>query len=363
MVVDTARISENRGPGYLGASVRYHTNGGRTSAPSVMALVEARIWELPYAAVLMSLVPTMGPVYWPLSTPHGPGHFGWPTRMGGLVTTMTTSSFSTVFGASVQVMHKELMRRLVSLARSVTPDKVHDARTTIRRLLATLSGYKRFFEVAPRRRYIAALKQVAHKLDALRDADVMQTSMIGILNHAGPSPTREREALLALTSRGCIQKRSALEADIASGRWSARLTRLRCAATAALANIQSAKSIPYSVAHIVERKRKRLRSSLDYHGRAPRALHRLRSKVREMRYLLEQALSLGCQGSRFEIARLCKLQDALGALHDAWVLSRTIKKKPGCDHATGEFARGMEQQQKRLFDGYRKTRKALLRLW
>jgi CHAD domain-containing protein len=260
-------------------------------------------------------------------------------------------------------MHRELTRRLVSLARSVTPDKVHDARTAIRRLLATLSGYKLFFEVAPRRRYIVALKLVAHKLDALRDADVMQASMIGILNHAGAFPTKEREALLALTSRSRIQKRSALEADIASGRWSARLTRLRRAATAALSNIQSTKSIPYCVSHILKRRRKRLRSSLDYHGRAPRALHRLRSKVRKMRYLLEQARSLDCQGSRLEIARLCKLQDALGALHDAWVLSRSIKKKPGCNRAIAEFESGMEQQQRRLFDGYRKTRRALLRLW
>jgi CHAD domain-containing protein len=250
------------------------------------------------------------------------------------MTKISASKVSAGLRESVRVMHDDLTRKLLALARSVTPAKVHDSRTAIRRLLAVLGGYKRFFRVAPRHRYIVELKQMTTKLDALRDADVMQKTMIDVSAHAKRSTIGERHALLGLTRRNRLQRLAALEADIASGRWSTRITRLRCSAAAALSDVKSPTSMRSSVSHILKRCRRRLRSALDYDGREPRTLHRLRSKVRRMRYLLEQAHSLERERSRLEIRRSCKLQDSLGELHDACFVRAPSLRRPSASPST-----------------------------
>jgi CHAD domain-containing protein len=266
-------------------------------------------------------------------------------------------------GENVRGMHSELTQRLMALQRSITPDRVHDARTAIRRLLAVLSGYKEFFKVVPRRRYVLALKQMTSKLDALRDADVMQKTLQGFSANAERSTSEERHALIGMTSRNRQQRLAALKADIALGRWTTRIAQLQCSASAALTDIKTPISVQSSVAHILKRCRQRLRSALDYHGRAPRRLHKLRAKVRKMRYILEQATFSHHEKSRLEIARLCSLQESLGALHDAWVLRRAVRARLGDDYAGGDLARKQSRQKKHLLSTYQEDRRALLHVW
>jgi CHAD domain-containing protein len=156
---------------------------------------------------------------------------------------------------------------------------------------------------------------------------------------------------------------AALKADIALGRWTTRIAQLQCSASAALADIKSPIAAKSSVAHILKRCRRRLRSALDYHGRAPRRLHKLRSKVRRMRYVLEHATFSGHEKPRLEIKCLCGLQESLGALHDAWVLRRAVRARLGADYAGGDLARKQSRQKKHLLSTYQEDRRALLHVW
>jgi CHAD domain-containing protein len=266
-------------------------------------------------------------------------------------------------GRNVRRLHGEIMQSLAELQHSITPDSVHDARTAIRRLLGVLSGYKPLFKGAPRRKYVRALKRMTAKLDAIRDADVMQKTVLDLAGNAARSKSKERRALIGMTCRNRRQRMATLSADMASGRWRTRVARLQYLASASLTDIKSPGSAQSSVPRILKRGRRRLRSALDYHGNAPRHLHRLRSKVRRMRYILELAASLDHDASRLEIERLHRLQESLGALHDAWVLHRAVKKRLGDEFDGGHLTRKLRKQRRQLFRAYRSDRKALLHEW
>src|ERR1700722_10633139 len=154
-------------------------------------------------------------------------------------------------GENVRGMHGELTQRLMALQHSVTPDSVHDARTAIRRLLAVLSGFKEFFKVAPRRRYVLALKQMTGKLDRLRDADVMEKALLGFSANAERSTSEEQHALIGMTRRNRRLQLATLNSDIAIGRWGTRIAQLQCSASAALTDIKSPVSVQSRVAHIL----------------------------------------------------------------------------------------------------------------
>jgi hypothetical protein len=99
--------------------------------------------------------------------------------------------------------------------------------------LAVLSGYREFFKVVPRRRYVLALKQMTAKLDALRDADVMQKTIRGFSANAERPTSEERHALIGMARRNREQRLATLNSDIALGRWTTRIAQLQCSASAA----------------------------------------------------------------------------------------------------------------------------------
>ncbi len=75
---------------------------------------------------------------------------------------------------TIQHLQESLDSTIVGLSRAVTPDTVHKTRTASRRLRAVLCAFKRALNRTVFRRYAAALEELAHHLEAVREADVTQ---------------------------------------------------------------------------------------------------------------------------------------------------------------------------------------------
>jgi CHAD domain-containing protein len=264
---------------------------------------------------------------------------------------------------SLRSMHHDLARDLMALSRSIRPSTVHAARTSARRLRAILSGYKRFLHPAARRRYVAALREVTEQLNALRDADVMQTAVIHMTHCTADTLDRQQHGLARLMHRRRLHKLIVLKADIGSSRWSSRLTRLQRLASGPLLIAAPQMSVAAIVSRVLQRGRRRLCSALRYRGRGPRMLHKLRSKVRAMRYLLEHAQSLTLTESGAEIGRLNKMQHCLGVIHDSWVLNQTLKKRHLYPQAVAGLSSESKRQGTRYLAIYHKQRTMLLHSW
>jgi CHAD domain-containing protein len=259
-------------------------------------------------------------------------------------------------------MHNDLARTLSALSRSVTPSTVHAARTSSRRLRAILSGYRKFLRPVARRRYVATLEEVTRKLDALRDADVMQKAMV-LSSQRDYSLDGEFNGLSRLMSRNRLHKLLDLKTDIESESWTSRMTRLQRSASGPLLLVERERAELSILSHVLHRERRRLRAALRYRGHGSRSLHRLRSKIRRMRYLLEHAQSLRVTGLGPEIERLHKLQDCLGSVHDGWVLNRTLKKQRLYPQAVAALSSVRKRHRQRLLVTYHKQRTALLHAW
>jgi triphosphatase len=198
-------------------------------------------------------------------------------------------------GLSLKVVLLRLQRRfelkLATLKRRVTPDSVHEARTAARRLRALLHGFRTQLSAAPAHRYRYLLKRVTRELGTLRDADVAQQNVAVLAKGAHG---RRRDALDAL-SRGFDQRRhrlaGKLQAELAKSAWSADVKELKAAA----ATLILPNSLPIAAVtrSLLAHRRRRMRARIRKTARTKHALHRLRSRVKRLRYFLEESARFG----------------------------------------------------------------------
>jgi CHAD domain-containing protein len=82
---------------------------------------------------------------------------------------------------------------------------------------------------------------------------------------------------------------------------------------------------------------------------APDALHRLRIRVRRLRYLAEMYWQI--RGIAPSASQLKALQDALGALQDAWVLTRWLRREAALARRRGDTALSRDAAREARFWG------------
>lgn len=270
---------------------------------------------------------------------------------------------TTALRQSIQHLQRSLDRTLLGLSRAVTPDTVHGTRTAARRLRAVLCAFRRALSPTALRHYAATLQELAHDLDAVREADVTQQA-ISILSqeHAGQS----RDELNGL-KRAVAQNRSRTVCDLESAMgadlWIARLMKLRCVASDPSLIVVTQEPMSSMTQRVLKRRRRRLRAALRYRGHASRRLHRIRLKIKTLRYLLEQCESSYSSVACPEVKQLRELQDCLGDLHDAWCLRRALKRHWRYRRATTELSADIKTRRTELFHSFRKHRRELRRLW
>jgi CHAD domain-containing protein len=259
-------------------------------------------------------------------------------------------------------LQRRLEMNLEALQRHVTPQSVHDVRTAARRLRAILQIFKRQLSPPLAQDYRRSLKRVTRGLGRVRDADVAHQYVANLVSVA--HRRRRRRGKLALLSADLNRRRLRLalklRAQIAEPSWAERVSMLRSAASARDLVLLNKEPIGTAASALVTKRRRRLRARLLKSKRIPRALHRLRLRVKALRYLCEEAGSLGAAGvDPGEVVAIVRLQDCLGQLHDL----EALRHEATNDHAPRELRVRVVARRKDLLRAYDEQRWILLHLW
>jgi len=263
----------------------------------------------------------------------------------------------------IQRLQQSIDRELEGLSRAVTPDTVHGTRTAARRLRAVLRAFRRELNPAALHRYGAALQDLARDLDAVRDADVAQLTISSRCQKRFGATHEGFDGLKALVAKNRSRAVRDLQSVMDADTWSARFVNLQLVASDPGLIVESQQPMTSIALRVLQHRRRRLRAALRYRGQAPRALHRLRLKIKTLRYLLELCVTAHHGMARAELEQLRELQDCLGDLHDAWCLRRVLKNQSRHRGAAAGLSAKLKARQKELFDKFRKHRRKLLRIW
>ncbi|MBV8150815.1 MAG: CHAD domain-containing protein [Candidatus Eremiobacteraeota bacterium] len=223
-------------------------------------------------------------------------------------------------GQAVRKRVDEFLRFDVLIRFRGEAEDVHRARSAIRKLRAVLRGFRWFLD----RRRVEALRSdlrwLAGELGAIRDADV---ALAGLRDRAQRLPETDApyvgqalEPLLRTRETARRRLDHALDGD----RYFALLDRTEAFAALPTTRGECAALTAGELAERTLRKNaKKLRKAVRkaQTDSEPRALHRVRIRVRNGRYAAEACA--GVAGKRAErlAKRLHRLQDALGAINDA----------------------------------------------
>jgi triphosphatase len=261
-------------------------------------------------------------------------------------------------------LQRRLESKLATLKRRVTPNSIHEARTAARRLRALLQGFRAQLSSSSSHRYRYWLKRVTRELGTLRDTDVAQQN-IAVL--ARTAHGRRRDALDVL-SLGLDQRRhrlaGKLQAKMAKSAWTADVQKLKAAAADAALILPNGLPIAAVSRSLLAHRRRRMRARLRKATRSERSLHRLRIKVKRLRYFLEESAKFGAGlGSARELRLLKDLQDCLGQLHDLVVLQDLSRGGDSSRVARKALRKKCDARWKQLLCDYDEWRVALLHLW
>jgi len=248
--------------------------------------------------------------------------------------------------------------KLKALQSHATPNNVHQARSAARRVRAILTVFKQDLPKELSRDYVPALKRVTRKLGQIRDIDVAQRSIDRLSPVSQEGHGDAIKALkLALNTRRARMV-FAMQSEWLTSLGGQRLiTRLRA---------EGLRATPMNVTGAVRlsRRRKRLRARLLKCKSGSEALHRLRRKVKILRYASEELQVRGTARIREEeLAGLAGLQEVLGRLQDFQSL-REVLRRHGRYRRTIKALRARAAiRRRRLLRDFMERRSALLRVW
>jgi CHAD domain-containing protein len=260
-----------------------------------------------------------------------------------------------------QTQHS-LERKLNALSHDVAPATVHACRTQARRMRAFLRAFRQAFNAAELTCYENALRRLTHGLGPARNADVAQ-QMIERLAEDRCVPREDGlEDLRTIASQARIRAVWDLKARMIDKAWIRRLERLRRAASNPALIVESPVPMAVMTARVLRRRRRRLRRQLRAYRRSPKALHKLRLKVKTLRYVLE-CVAPQDGVVRAEIKELRLLQNCLGEYHDEWTLRRRLARQRRYSRATINIRSRLLGHREELLHNIEKHRDHLLRIW
>ncbi len=217
-----------------------------------------------------------------------------------------------------------LMRRLatnfaraaVSVGRNPGPDNLHQLRINVRRLRAVLRALEG--ELNPR---LSAelqfdLKNLTRETGRLRDADTRRVLLLPRLRDTLDLPVALKRDCATLVEQARVDERRFLKARMREAIWTKRLARIRALAC----NDEMVAWLTLSVEEVVAlslgRQLRDLQLRMRRRGAGARRLHRLRRRIRDVRYAAEALLPMARRRAAPLAKTLQKLQDRLGAMHD-----------------------------------------------
>ncbi len=212
------------------------------------------------------------------------------------------------------------------------PEALHDLRVAVRRLRAVVRVFAPAFPPRWREHLISELHWLGEITGPVRDLDV-QLTRTQLYGRALPAGHRAGLAALRTymdTER--TRRRADLLAGLDSRRYFRLLLRLEGFALARsqtpMRNAAAHEPITQAGAHHARRawRRLRRRGNKIKGAPAPEDLHALRIRAKRLRYLLEFLQELTGKRGRTLVKRLVRLQDLLGAYHDAVVTAEFVHR-------------------------------------
>jgi len=256
-----------------------------------------------------------------------------------------------------------LDRNLSALNRAVTPAAVHRSRVSARRLRVFLRVFLHAPAPTTVDRHIEALRQFGHYLDAVREADVVQEAILRLAGKRKSPAATQFAGIYARTVRERARAVRKLEVRVNAGTWTRRIKRIRGLAGESSPIAESRDPIARPAMRQLEKRRRRLLAALRRECKTPLKLHRLRLKIKFLRYLCEEWPwpSRGLQQS--QIKQLRGLQSCLGDLHDGWQLQEIFLGDTRFPDAARELSFRLAIEQRQHMSEFRRRRNGLLRAW
>ncbi|MGC1523251.1 MAG: CHAD domain-containing protein [Steroidobacteraceae bacterium] len=255
-----------------------------------------------------------------------------------------------------------LDRAAATLAAAPSPAAIHRTRVAARRLRVLLNVHARTLESKARKRYRRELKKLADDLEPAREADVARRLLLALARNSSGDVGASR-GLCERAVRRCESTAAALRETLAGAAWRRRLAQLQqlsVLTSLAKENDDSAATVTH---RLVTRYRRRLRSALSDAGSNPAKLHRIRLKIKSMRYLLEACLPRSAIEKNEELKRLRRIQNCLGDIHDAENVRKTLRAERTDRKTAHEFRERLKNRKGRRLRDFKKDREALTRLW
>lgn len=241
-----------------------------------------------------------------------------------------------------------LDQNLDALARAATPAAVHEGRIAARRLSVVCRALKRLLVPFVRHRYSAALKQIVTDLEVVREADVRHDSIKALIGCGKHFDREQAQQVLVYNAEIRNRSRRTLRRLMKNPRWKRRQRKLRLYAQQLLPIAPTREPAAVMIRKIVNRQDRRLRKQLQHVGRTAKKLHRLRLRIKGMRYLIEALGPLPDKHVRTDQKQLRQLQSRLGQYHDNWDLRKWLRSQDQFQRIVPVFSHLLDVRQKQL---------------
>ena len=274
-----------------------------------------------------------------------------------------TTSLSVRLRHDVVVLHHQLDRSAAALAAGVTPAAIHKTRVAARRLRVLLRAYRGEFDSKQGKRYRRILKRLTRDLEAAREADVTRRTIRGLAKDGKGYVNGHSRPLYERAVASYESAVYGLRLTMASAAWQRRLGDLRELSELSSLVKANEDSAVRAMHRVLKRRRRRLHDALERAGRSPKRLHRVRLKIKTMRYLLENGLSKSAIARDAELKRLRQLQNCLGDMHDEENLLKALRAERPHREAARDICTQLEARKNRYYHAFKRQRKSLMHLW
>lgn len=281
----------------------------------------------------------------------------------GAKETLGATSLSVHLRHEVKLLHERVDRAAAALAISVTPSAVHNTRVAARRLRVFLQAYRGEFDLAAAKQLKRALVNLTRDLEAARESDVTRRTIAQLTRNSDTMAGRQSRALRERAAREYALSVYRLRLTVAAAHWQQRLIDLRRLSVLSSLVKENDELAMTVTNRLLKKRRRRLRDALRHVGKSPKRLHRIRLKVKALRYLLEDCLSKTASARNSELKRLRRLQNSLGELHDEENLLRALRAEQTRRAAVRVMCEGLQARKKRHLHEFNSRRKDLLYLW
>jgi CHAD domain-containing protein len=201
------------------------------------------------------------------------------------------------------------------------PENLHQLRVATRRIRAFLRVARRHVDTAWAEETRRQLGELGRSLGPVRDLDVLLENLRGEVSGLDEAERPAADELLAQLQQDRNRRQDALLQALDAPAYTQILERLQAPLYAA------AEPPRRSLAKLAEREVRRLAERVEGLGPAPadEALHRLRIRVKRVRYTLELAAPDADKRTQRMIRAAKRLQDVLGEHQDAVVAEERIR--------------------------------------